>query len=127
MRPVLAITMAAVAAALTFGVSGAQLPPQGNVAEPSFEVASVRPNKSGDNRIQIGFQPGGRFTATGVTLRMLIGVAYAGATPLADFQIEGGPSWSGSDRFDIVAKAEGDVVPGPNGPIPAMIRSLLAD
>ena len=33
----------------------------------------------------------------------------------------------GSDRFDIVAKAEGDVQPGPNGPVPLMLRALLAD
>ena len=48
----------------------------GGAANPVFEVVSIKPNKSGDGRILIGFQPGGRFTATGITLRMLIGIAY---------------------------------------------------
>ena len=74
--------------------------------EPQFEVASIKPNKSGDGRVMIGVQPGGRFTATNVTLRMLIRNAYQ----LQDFQITGGPSWLTEDRYDIVAKAEGDAV-----------------
>jgi len=41
-----------------------------------------------------------------VTLRMLIRNAYQ----LQDFQISGGPSWIGSDHFDVVAKMDnGDV------------------
>jgi uncharacterized protein (TIGR03435 family) len=97
------------------------------VAGPTFEVASIKPNKSGDGRVMLGFQPGGRFTATGVTLKMLIGQAYGVDQPLAPFQIVGGPDWIDRDRFDIVAKAEGDVAPGPNGPIPMMVRALLAE
>jgi uncharacterized protein (TIGR03435 family) len=71
-------------------------------ARRQFEVASVKPNKSGDNRVTINAQPGGRFTASNVTLKMLIRNAYQ----LQDFQIVGGPDWLNSDRFDIVAKAE---------------------
>jgi uncharacterized protein (TIGR03435 family) len=98
-----------------------------DAASPTFEVASVKSNKSGDGRIMLGFQPGGRFTATGVTLKMLIAQAYGVGQPLAPFQILGGPDWIDRDRFDIVAKAEGDVAPGPNGPIPLMVRAMLAD
>jgi len=101
----------------------AQAPPPA----PAFEVASVKPNKAGDKRVSIGMQPGGRFTAAGVTLRMLIGLAYGTPQPRPDSQMIGGPDWIGSDRFDIVAKAEGDVVPGPNGQLPLMLRALLAD
>src|SRR5262249_20606157 len=43
---------------------------------PAFEVASVKPNKSGDGRVLFSVQPGGRFTATNVTVRMLIRNAY---------------------------------------------------
>jgi uncharacterized protein (TIGR03435 family) len=96
----------------------------------AFEVASVKANKSGDNRIGIGFQPGGRFRATNVPLRELISAAYGTPQPLPAFQITGGPKWIESDRFDIVAKAPGDPQPGPNGPPPAMfamLRTLLAD
>lgn len=72
-------------------------------APPQFEVASVKPNSSGVMKEMIETQPGGRFTATNVTLRQLIRNAYR----LQDFQITGGPAWLASDRFDIVAKAEG--------------------
>ena len=41
-------------------------------------------------------------------LRTLIRVAYGSETIQTQDQIVGGPSWIGSDRFDIVAKAEGD-------------------
>src|SRR5262245_53763434 len=89
-----------------------QTAPADNQA-PQFEVASIKQNKSGDNRVMIGVQPGGRFTATNVTLRMLIRNAYQ----LQDFQITGGPSWIADDHFDIVAKAEsGDTMGDPFRP-----------
>jgi bla regulator protein blaR1 len=105
----------------------AQTDPDANA---TFEVASVKANKSGDNRIGIGFQPGGRFRATNVPLRELISAAYGNPQPLPAFQITGGPKWIESDRFDIVAKAPGDPQPGPNGPpiaMFAMLRNMLAD
>jgi uncharacterized protein (TIGR03435 family) len=90
-------------------------------------VASVKPNKSGDGRVMIGMQPGGRFTASNIPLRMLIRTAFQ----LQDFQIVGGPDWVRSDRFDITAKAEGDIPPappgGPPGPMQLMLRALLAE
>lgn len=97
--------------------------------QPQFEVASIKPNKSGDGRVMLGLQPGGRFNATNVTLRMLIRNAYQ----IQDFQLVGGPSWLTEDRFDIVAKAEDGTVslapppPGQPSPISLMIRALLAE
>ena len=100
--------------------------------DPQFEVASIKPNKSGDNRVMMGVQPGGRFTATNVTLRMMIRNAYQ----LQEFQITGGPSWIADERFDIVAKAEagdtvGDLFRAEQQGQPSrgqlMIRALLAD
>jgi uncharacterized protein (TIGR03435 family) len=73
--------------------------------------------------VAFGFQPGGRYTATNITLRMLINQAYQ----IQPFQLAGAPDWINADRFDIIAKAEGDIVPGPNGPLPLMLRALLAD
>jgi len=103
-----------------------QTPPTG----PAFEVASIKPNNSGDGRVMVAMQPGGRFTATNITLKLMIRNAYQ----LQDFQIIGGPSWIGSDRFDIVAKAEdGTPQETPNfnrsGPSQTqlMIRALLAE
>jgi uncharacterized protein (TIGR03435 family) len=71
---------------------------------PTFDVASVKPNKSGSMRTRIMFQPGGRFTADNITLKMLIRLAYN----VQNFQITGGPSWIDSDKYNIEAKATGE-------------------
>jgi uncharacterized protein (TIGR03435 family) len=95
-------------------------------ANPTFEVASVKPNKSGDGPNRIGLQPGGRVTVTNMSLRSLIRFAYQ----FQDFQILGGPDWVGTDRFDITAKAEHDIPPSPPGTIGGgqlMMRSLLSE
>jgi uncharacterized protein (TIGR03435 family) len=105
----------------------AQTPAASGAATPSFEVASVKPNTSGQPFIRFGLLPGGRFNAENVPLRQLIVFAYA---PLQSFQIEGGPAWIGADRFDVTAKAEGEIprtVPGTVGPVQLMMRSLLAE
>ena len=94
---------------------------------PSFEAASVKPNKSGDRRTAMIFQPGGRLNASNVTLQMLISTAYGTPQPLPNFQIVGGPDWIDDDRFDVVAKASGDIQPGPDGPLPLMVRTLLKE
>src|SRR5690242_9909723 len=72
---------------------------------PTFEVAAVKQNKGGQPFVRFGVQPGGRFTAENVPLRELVRFAF-GVQP---FQMEGLPGWAGSDRFDITAKAEGDI------------------
>src|ERR1700730_10541459 len=81
----------------------AQSPPIA-ASGPVFEAASVKPNTSGDARVILVPQPGGRLTGTNVTAAMLIRFAY----DLPDFQVLGGPTWLNSDRFDVLAKAEGD-------------------
>ena len=86
-------------------------------AQQTFEVATIKPNAASDNRVMIRMQPGGRFTASGVTLKQLISQAYN----LRDFQISGGPGWISAERYDINAKAEGlpDRVP------PEQLRPML--
>jgi uncharacterized protein (TIGR03435 family) len=91
---------------------------------PAFEVASVKPNRSGPDSVQrAGLQPGDRVTMTNVTLRTLIQIAYPGLS-----EIVGGPSWVGSgptgDRFDVNAKAE---APASREQLQLMLRTLLAD
>ena len=77
-----------------------------------FEVASVKRNASGNNFVQLGGDPGGRFTATNVPLKLLIRQAYQ----LQDSQVVGGPNWINTDRFDIIAKAPGPLaMPAPGG------------
>ncbi|MEP7304982.1 MAG: TIGR03435 family protein [Acidobacteriota bacterium] len=97
---------------------------------PAFEVASIKPNKSGDGRVNIGMQPGGRYTATNVTLGMLLGQAYrlqggpGGAPGNSNPQILNPPNWINSDHFDIVAKADGNAPPGQ---FPELVKSLLIE
>ena len=95
------------------GVLGAQ----------SFEVATIKPNAAADNRISIGIHPGGRFEATGMSVKTLIAQAY----DLREFQISGGPGWVESERFDIKAKAEAlEQVRGPQA-IRPYLQSLLKE
>ena len=101
-------------------------PPQVSADGPRFEVASVKPNKSGDGPISMGTQPGGRLTMVNVPLRLLIRNAYQ----VQDFQLVNAPDWINSERFDIVAKAAENFpppTPGNPGPLQFMMRSLLAD
>jgi uncharacterized protein (TIGR03435 family) len=108
----------------------AQSPPAAAAATPSFEVASIKPNRSGDMRIAIRFQPG-RFIANGISVKQLVGLAY----DVRDFQVTGGPGWISSDRFDIDAKEpdgfseELQKLPPDQrrGKMGLLIQSLLAD
>jgi uncharacterized protein (TIGR03435 family) len=104
----------------------AQQAPDAN-APVTFEVASIRPNKSGDQGAMIRRQPGGRFNAVNVPARFLLTFSYQ----LQPFQLVGGPDWLSSDRFDVVAKMEGDPPPMPPGAGPDQMmlamRSLLAE
>src|SRR5438876_6362854 len=90
-------------------------------AKPSFEVATVKPNASGDNRIAILRQPGGRFVATGVSLKMLMGFAYG----VRDFQISGGPGWIATDRWNIEARAEEASIPALEAPFDPTVPNPL--
>lgn len=99
------------------------------VASPfqSFDVASIKPNKAGNN-IVFNQTRGNRLTMTGYTLQMLIQSAY----DLQDFQIAGGPKWLNSDRFDVIATSSSpDLLKAkqPFGPTQQqlMLRLLLAD
>ena len=102
----------AVAAAIASGALTAQ--------EPSFEVASIKPNKSGAGMIGIRFPGVGQFNVINMPLREMVRFAYQ----VQLMQIEGGPDWANSDRFDIIAKAEGRPT---MSQVHAMMRSLLAE
>jgi|GEM_PF-4131850 len=61
---------------------------------PAFEVVSVKRNVSGDQRSSSIVQPGGRYSATNMTLRMLVKTAYG----VHDDQIVGG-QWARTHGF----------------------------
>jgi uncharacterized protein (TIGR03435 family) len=92
-----------------------------------FEVASVKPNKSGPAAGQfLRGQPGGVVQVGNMTARDLITWAYQ----IQGFQLVGGPEWLPSDRFDITASA-GRELPatgfGAVAPAMLMMRALLAE
>jgi uncharacterized protein (TIGR03435 family) len=92
---------------LLIGAAAAR-PQSPEVNGPAFEAATVRPNTSGDTRRQIEVLPGGRFNAINMTLWQILAIAYPVEGKFRDeIQLTGGPGWINSDRFDIVAKAEG--------------------
>lgn len=64
--------------------------------------------------------PGGRFSASATTLTFLLEWAYG----IQPSQHTGGPSWMDTDRYDIVAKAEGNPT---DAQMEQMVRTLLAD
>jgi bla regulator protein blaR1 len=103
----------------------------GGATRLEFEVASVKPNKSGATRAPSMILPGGRFTATNNTLRALILNAYGiFASPSL---LSGGPGWIDSETYDVEAKAEAGAIPkGAPSKVNwektrLMLRTLLAD
>jgi uncharacterized protein (TIGR03435 family) len=75
----------------------------------SFEVASVKQNTDARATPTWLLQPGGGVTITDSTLFQLIQVAYSSTSIQIADQIVGGPAWLKSDRFDVVAKANGSL------------------
>jgi len=84
--------------------------------KPSFEVASIKPSTVLPALAEVLQQrsfsiteklKGGRFVARAVTVRGLMGAAYAPvsaeANPPLEGQVVGGPAWIGTDFFDIEA------------------------
>jgi len=82
-------------------------------------VASIKPNNSVDPRGLSEYSPGGRFTATAITARTLIRIAYR----IQDDQIVGAPSWFSDKRWDISAKADNN--PSPSQQV--LLQALLKD
>jgi bla regulator protein blaR1 len=106
----------AVAGPLVFGLVEvpqihAQKTQTNDVRVPSFEVASIKVDKS-RTPLPWAHLYGDRFNAT-VTARGLIGMAYGHEhSSLSSDQISGGPDWIKSELFDIDAKVEDSLVEG---------------
>lgn len=91
-------------------------------AKPSFELATIKPSPPDARGGGSGMNPGGRFTARNSSLKGLMLLGYG----LHPSQIEGGPTWFGTDRFDIVAKADTAGAPS-RAQVMMMVQKLLAD
>lgn len=122
MRHTLACAAALVAAAGTIAAQSTPAPTAW-----TFEAASVKPNREGGTGSSIRRQPGGRLNAVNMPLRSIITFAYQ----VQGFQLVNAPDWAANERYDIVAKINGDpppTAPG-TGPDPHMVamRGLLAE
>ena len=117
-----AFVAAAVAASVLAAAAQTPAPP----ADARFEVASIKRNKNGGPVAGLRRFPGGRFEATNIQLSTLISFAYQ----LQPFELDGGRSWLNDDRWEILAKIDGDpppVTPGTVDVISMATRALLAD
>lgn len=120
-----------VAALLLCGFGVAQQAP----VRPSFEIASVKLNKSGDkaySNIPLGpgdvySSTGGRFTARGLTLVTYLYFAYKITGDQSEAVLSQLPGWAMADRFDIGAKTDGDPAKDTKDQMRLMMQSLLAD
>jgi uncharacterized protein (TIGR03435 family) len=121
-----AVLVAMCGTAGTWAQAPAQAP--GGNAPRSFEVASVKPNKSGVLGSSIRRQPGGGLTATNMPLRALVTFAYR----LQPYQLVGDPPWLRNEMFDIVARMDGNPAPvnpfsGQLDPMMLAMQTLLKD
>jgi uncharacterized protein (TIGR03435 family) len=94
----------------------------GQTSPPKFEVASIKPADPNVRGFRIQTDPGGRYIATGVTVKFLITQAYG----VRNFQVSGAPGWTDSARYDINAKGEIRIEDKP-GQMDLMLQDLLAD
>jgi uncharacterized protein (TIGR03435 family) len=98
---------------------GQTVAPGGGLSQrPEFDAASIKPSAS--NRLLGTMARDGKLTATGISLKALIALAY----DVREAEIFGGPAWIGSDRFDINAKAASPVS---TAELKLMTRMLLED
>ena len=97
----------AVMTPVAFGLSQAAAGKTGFQADgkdvkiPAFEVASIKRNKAGDDRVMFMMTPDG-VSLTGTPMAIVIRQAFG----LGDDRIFGEPGWVHQDKFDIQAKVE---------------------
>ncbi len=74
-------------------------------AKPSFEVATIKRNISGEGG-SIGIEPGGRFRAVNADVRFMIATMYRmpGGPRLFPSQIIGLPEWASTEKYDMIGK-----------------------
>ncbi|HTS27723.1 MAG TPA: TIGR03435 family protein [Bryobacteraceae bacterium] len=68
----------------------------------TFDVASIKPSSPDARGMGLQLEPPNGMRVSNAPLRFLITFAY----DIRDFQLAGGPAWIGTERYDIVAKAE---------------------
>ena len=118
-RPVNVISRrVALVVALFILISASTIDAQRPTAD-AFEVVSIK-LRTGDRVGTVASAPD-RFIRPDTTLRDLIRYAY----DLQDFQIDGGPGWSRTSRFEVTAKAA--TAPAAPDGMRALVRRMLQD
>jgi uncharacterized protein (TIGR03435 family) len=97
----LVVAMGLVIAVPVWGQSGGPA-----AKSPTYDAVSVKPNNSANNMVRI-MSSGGRFSATGVTIKLLILSAY---DVKMEQQISGISGPMADTRFDIEAKMDDETV-----------------
>ncbi len=82
------------------------IPPMAANANPSFEVATIKPSKPDAPGKLFGVD-GRQFKTLNTTLSDLISFAYG----VHAKQVVGAPAWAETDKFDITAKPDGEGAP----------------
>jgi uncharacterized protein (TIGR03435 family) len=83
-------------------------------ARPTFEVATIKRNHSVETDWSFGAQPGGRWRMVNRSIATMIHEAY----PTQSRELVGAPAWVISDKYDVIAKGEGN-------PTRELIRQML--
>lgn len=91
-------------------------------ADPSFEVATIKPNPSGGTQMQGLTMNGRNFAVRNGSVGDLISFAYGVQLK----QIVNGPPWLNVDRYDIAAVPDKEGAPSADQ-LRSMMRKLLAD
>jgi uncharacterized protein (TIGR03435 family) len=98
-----------------------RIPPMAPDAHPSFEVATIKPTKPGEQRTFFIWR-GTELQVVNFSLADLMKNAF----DVQDKQIVGAPAWMSTDKFDIDAKPDTPGTPSVNQ-IKEMVQKLLAD
>jgi uncharacterized protein (TIGR03435 family) len=91
-------------------------------ADASFDVATIKPNASGETHMQGLTMQGRNFKIRNGSLGDLVGFAY----DVQRKQIVDAPSWTDTDRYDVDAVPDKEGAPSPQQ-LRVMVRKLLAD
>jgi len=92
-----------------------------STASPEFEAATIKPVKEPDPNRMNDRREGRRYTVRNATLLDLILMAYG----VDRQQIAGGPAWTATDEYDVVAVAQSDTQLVDHGD--EMMQALLAE
>ena len=99
----------------------AKIPPMDANADPSFEVATIKPSKPDQPGKMITVQ-GRNLVTVNTTLLDLLTFSYG----LNSKQIVGAPAWTETQKFDITAKPDAEGMPN-DRQIKGMVQKLIAE